>query len=252
MTKIQLQQEILETFGAPTVRVELDVTHLETAYGKAVDWFMARMGLRGNKMKMMTVNQGVSFSDIDSTYGVYKIIDVIQGLDPSVAEAYGEGFYGMFPYGFPIMGGAYKMFGGKSEYSSFVQLLQSLNQRRKLFGTDPDWYEVRSIDGNHQLFIDGRRNVSLMCMIIYKAACTRENFPMDVLRGQEWEFFKRYAINEARYILGKIRSKYKDLPAAGGTVSLDGDTLLDEWKTEKEYLDEKIFKIQGTYGIVVG
>ena len=52
----------------------------------------------------------------------------------------------------------------------------------------------------------------------------------------------KYAIADAKEMLGRHRSKYDTYPAAGGTVGLDGGKLLDEAEKEKAKLDEDIIE----------
>jgi hypothetical protein len=59
------------------------------------------------------------------------------------------------------------------------------------------------------------------------------------VRREYQNLFKKLAVAKAKQILALIRSKYSSVPAAGGSVQLDGERLREEGKAEEDtVLDE--------------
>jgi hypothetical protein len=56
--------------------------------------------------------------------------------------------------------------------------------------------------------------------------------------GKQW--IKKYTLAICKEILGRIRSKYSNVPIPDGEVNLDGDTLVSEGKEEKTALIEEL------------
>lgn len=56
--------------------------------------------------------------------------------------------------------------------------------------------------------------------------------------GRQW--IKKYALANAKEMLGWIRSKYSSIPSAGTDISLNGSDLLSAGQTEKENLIESL------------
>ena len=60
-------------------------------------------------------------------------------------------------------------------------------------------------------------------------------------------FFHRFVDLTCKEILGRIRSKFSELPIPDATVTLDGETLVAEAQSEKEqlyeYLKEELEKV---------
>jgi len=54
------------------------------------------------------------------------------------------------------------------------------------------------------------------------------------------QFMQEYALSLAKIILGRVRSKYSNIPAPGGGVQLDGQALLQEGIEEKRRYEEEL------------
>ena len=65
--------------------------------------------------------------------------------------------------------------------------------------------------------------------------------PEDVRRG-DIKWFRDYIVCLLKEPLGRIRSKYDQIPGATGMVKLNGDTLLTEYTAGKEKLEEDLKK----------
>ena len=72
-----------------------------------------------------------------------------------------------------------------------------------------------------------------------------EKLPIQALEGRDAQLFFDWGLADAKETLGTIRNKYKDYPAAGGSISMDGSDLLEQAKDAKENLEEQISDSQG-------
>jgi hypothetical protein len=62
---------------------------------------------------------------------------------------------------------------------------------------------------------------------------------LDEIRREYQTLFKKLMMAKCKKILGLIRSKYSGVPAAGGTLQLDGERLRDEGAADEEkFIDE--------------
>ena len=68
-------------------------------------------------------------------------------------------------------------------------------------------------------------------------------------RKRDWEavntFMLEYALADAKEILGRIRSKYGTVPGPNGQLTLDGPTLLQESREDKERLRQQLYDKYG-------
>ena len=80
----------------------------------------------------------------------------------------------------------------------------------------------------------------------------KDDFDLCSLKGRDENLIYRYVLNEATRFLGRIRGKYKSYPTAGGESVTDADDLLNDYKEERERLDEEIADSQGPMSIMYG
>ena len=52
--------------------------------------------------------------------------------------------------------------------------------------------------------------------------------------------------------LGRVRSKYTEWPSAGGSKSMDGDTLVAEGREDQESLANELISLSDPMPFVVG
>jgi len=238
-------EEIKRKLGWPVVKVELDDSQWQDVLKQTRRWFMAKKSLVAMvKKSYPACGNPISFGEIDSTNGVYKILEVIpdesqSGLQGSVYSNY----YELLPNGYPLWGdtGTYGFGRGiRSQNSYLVQILTQIEQRRKIYGAGFDWSIREDYVNGHALYLFPSERAR-QYIVIYKPKI----LPINLLEGWDSEIFFRWGIAETKETLGIIRSKYKDYPAAGGTISTDGPELLEQAKEEKERLQKDILTSQG-------
>jgi len=240
-TEEMWKKEIKVELGEPILEVELDDTVWPIIVERAKRWFKAKKGVLG--CENMAIVPGKTVYDFPSN--ACAIIDVILPRRSDIQSLLSLGFFDIVPLNALNIGSATSAF---NSYSAYTQILQALETRRRIFGADPDWEvlcnQLHLIGGSGLCAGEGTG----YALIIYK----KENWSTEELKDRDENLFFRYMLGQAKYFLGRIRSKYKSYPAAGGSIDTDGPELLQEAKEDFELLDVEISESQGPMGIVIG
>lgn len=239
----QLKQEILSQFGYPVVKVELDDTQWDGIVRRSRRWFQAKKGVLG--CELMSINEGQTEYTIPTNAWVIR--DIILPSRSDVSSLLSLGFFDVVPLNSMNLG---SITSGFNSYSSYAQILMALETRKRVFGAEPDWFVIG--DKIHVAGMkSGGASVSGFSgkMLVF---FTKKEWDVDELRDRDEDLFYRYTMNEAKYVLGRIRGKYKDYPAAGGSVAMDADDLLSEYKDDKAILEEEISESQYPMNLIVG
>lgn len=214
------------------VDVELNEDNVKNIIARAKMWYNARKGY--------VVWRPVQVAPTITTYkmkdDVDNIQDVIFQVPSDVAAFFTMGFFDIIPYGPQYLGSVAP---GMANYSEFAQLLNFTEERKRVFSVEPDWFYEQPTNTLH---ITQRSGMNPMIALV-KAKLTE--WDVASLRGWDSDIFYRYCLAHAKEVVGRIRSKYDSLPAAGGSVTLDGSKLLEEAKEDKIQLDTEIFASQG-------
>jgi hypothetical protein len=248
LTVASIRDEIKIELGYPTVRVELDDTVFEAIVNKAWRWFKAKKGII--KRTPVQLQEGLTEypwpSDCDA------LVDVVVPRRTDISDILSLGFFDIVPAQFvatastfPSMQSAGTM---RFDMSAYVQLLQSLEMRRRVFSGEPDWYEDRT---SRKIVLTNRNPVGfsidgnqLWMVVFYK---TNSPTLTDIF-GRDEDLFYRYCLAKSKIILGTIRSKFGSYPAAGGPIAMDGEALKTEGYADLAKLDEEIEGSQGNAG----
>jgi len=67
-----------------------------------------------------------------------------------------------------------------------------------------------------------------------------DEIPYDEFNSISQRWIKQYSLATCKEILGRIRSKFSELPIPDATVTLDGESLIDEAHTKQEQLKEQL------------
>lgn len=227
--------ELKESMGGGVnglVSVDISQEQFNTALKESKRWFTAKKGF--------TVFRPVDYVAGQAEYkmksDVAQVLDVIFQVPSDVAAFFTLGFFDIIPYGPNTL---LSVGSGLTNYSGFVQLLQFTETRKRVFSVEPDWYYDQQ---NNSLKIVARSSVPQQIMIVQ---CKLNEFDPANLGDKDDYIFVRYVKARCKEIIGRIRSKYDSLPAAGGPVTLDGQRLIEEAKLEMEELNLEIFASQG-------
>lgn len=252
-------QELIEfvkgNLGEPQIKVELESSQWDKVLLGTKKWFLAKKGIVGSKQMYFETKIPKRFSEIDPVHGVDTVIDVLFGLDPAMSGFYHDCVFGVFTNGFPVIGSSvFRTNVGLGSSSRFAQMMSALEERSRTYGAEYDFWTMPSpdYDGNDWLIIDGPSNAVKLCAVIFKPRLKPSEMNMEWLKARDIELATRYAIAEAKEILGHIRRKYSGYQTPGGEVSLDGEALLTEAKEAKEILDKEIYDSQGPIPFITG
>jgi hypothetical protein len=249
MKEAEIKDQILSELGAPVISVEIDPTQWCAIFKRSLRWFKAKKGLISCEIRALNPNQReydlpancnqvvdiflpVGFGDIQSLYS-QGILDT--NLIP--ADFFGAGNYGHYGYGFSFSN------------SSYIQVLQYMETTRRVISAEPNWEVVCD-----KIIISGSRfNYSTMGNSYMLINFKKQDISIDeIVLHRDEDLIYRYSLAIAKMLLGRIRSKYKSYPAAGGMIDTDGPDLIEEAKAEIEKLEEEISDSQFPMGVVIG
>lgn len=251
LTLASITEEIKTDLGYPTVKVELDAAVYSTIVNKAMRWFTGKKGV----IAQIPIPLVESIDEYDWPANATTIVEVIIPRRSDISDILTLGFFDIVPAS-TISSNAIppiSQAGGtlRFDVSSYVQLLQNLEIRRRVFSADPDWIEDIA---RKKIILTNRNPVaysisgSALSMIVrYKI----NNPSLSDFFGRDEELFYRYCLAKAKIILGTTRSKYGSYPAAGGPINMDGDALKTEGFAELAVLDDEIIESQGNAGGIV-
>lgn len=236
----EMKKDILTELGEPTIKVEIDDTAWPAIIKNAKRWFKAKKGVLD--CAVMPVTPGKVEYDFPANACV--IIDVILPQRSDINSLVSLGFFDIVPLNSLNIGSVTSAF---NSYSSYVQILQALETRRRVFSADPG-YEI--LCGKIVLTnaCNSSGTIQGQMLIVFK----KEDWEVDELKDRDENLFYRYLMAAAKMVLGRIRSKYSSYPAAGGMIDTDGAELLAEAKEEKELIDEEIAESAMPMGILYG
>lgn len=240
----KIKAEFLSDLGAGEgglVTVELTDEQFLNVLKGAKRWFTAKKGFQ--VLRPIPVVHGQS--EYKMKDDVAQVLDVAFEVANDVAAFFTLGFFDILPYGPGTFGANATTLGN---YSGFAQFLQMNETRKKIFSADPDWH----YDQQNRLLRVTQRQNSLTQTGIMLVQCKLSDFEPAVLSDKDDYIFVRYVKAKCKEVVGRIRSKYDALPAAGGPVSMDGQRLIEESKEEIEKLEIEIFASAGPDLPVVG
>ena len=214
------------------VNIELTKEQYEVAFRRARMWFSSKKGFVGYRM----INLVPNVTEYLMKEDVEQVLDVIYQVPADVAAFFSLGFFDLIPYGPQSIG---NITANTASYSGFAQLLQYNEERKRVFSVTPDWFYNPQTRVLNCIFRDG--NVNSTAIVQVKV----NSYEVEWLNGKDEDLFYRYLLAQCKEIVGRIRSKYDSLPSANGQVVLDGKTLLDEAKIEKEMCEKELFASQG-------
>lgn len=237
-----VKSDILSRLGAPVVKVEIDDSQWEPIFRKSKKWFSARKGVMG--YAAIPINAEIGMYDFPEDADA--ILDVVLPLRSDIQSLMSLGFFDIVPLNAMNIGAVTSAF---NSYSSYVQILQSLEIRRRVFGAEPDWMvQGRKIILTSKSAGTDGSGLSGNMLVFY----TKKTWSLDELDARDSDLVERHVKNEAMYVLSKIRGKYKSYPSAGGGVDMDSDELKADYETELEKLEEEVQESQGPVSFIVG
>lgn len=222
-----------------TVAVELTDEQFDVAFKRTKSWFGSKKGF----VVYRPINIIPNVVEYKMKSDVINVLDVIFNIPSDVAAFFSLGFFDIIPYGPQSIG---NITANTANYSGFAQLLQYNEERKRVFSVEPDWIFDQQTKMLNLIVRSGNINNA----VIIK--CKLGEFDPAVLDGWDADLFYRYLLAKCKEIIGRIRSKYDSMPSAGGVVTLDGKSLLEEAKIEMEQCEKEIFASAGPDEPLVG
>lgn len=243
-----LQQQVFAELGGSIcvskldhsiVNVELTQEQFDMAVALTMQWWTARKGY----VVFRPVNVLCGVNDYQMKPDVSQVLDVIFEVPTDVAAFFSLGFFDLIPYGPQNIG---SIGTGLTNYSGFAQLIQFNEMRKRVFSVTPEWWFEQQTGILH---ITNRQGALVNIMMVQAKL---NQFDPATFNDKDTWIFNRYVTCKCKEITGRIRSKYDSLPAAGGTLTLDGKDLLVEAKEEMALLEKEIFASQGPDFVLTG
>lgn len=256
MTAEEAQEWALRQLGGDVVRIELRRQHVVDCWNNTVRWWIARRGVKRHAVVQTTpgISEYAMPGDCDQVIQVWfpgGRFDVIAAVNP-----YAFLDVDMLPVAFSTVTGV----PGGQFYSTLHQILSHAETARRVMGAEPDW-EYDKEHNTVRIFPANQRAGT----VVARYASTRfvaedpvppATFPKNDLREirfRDRDILLRYLLADLKGVLGRIRAKYVDgMPSAGGTKTMDGDSLMGESQSEKEALTEELLGLSDPIPFITG
>lgn len=234
LTYEDLKQQILVSFGGPSQCVELTDLQISVIVKMTRRWWVSYVG---GVQKLQGFYYGSEQATLQLPLEVEEVVDVFFQNRLPLQFDYPE----LFDTAVPWPGAFSTIIGGPTisaslgnmPYSGLLQSLQAIEQSRKILSADRD-YEFDKRTKILTLYPRAAEAGRVLVKYLGNA------FELEELTADEAQIFFEWAKAEAMEILGRLRSKYSSFPVPGGERTLDGATLLEDSKAEKERLRKEV------------
>jgi hypothetical protein len=237
----QLHETIRRLLGWPTVEVELDKEHLNTAITIALEelrrhssaayrrGFM-KLPIRSGVQRYQLTNKGrclAGYEQPDGTYVGYNNIVQVMGVFRTTAafmtSAHGSGIFGQV-----VLQHLYNM--GTFDLLSYHMVSQYIEQLEHLFASRLtfSWNETSRTLWLHQVF--SQNETAIMDVSVER---TEQDLMTDRYTSR---WVEKFALAQSKLMLAQIRGKYATLPGAGGGITLNASDLQTQAVEEIEWL----------------
>lgn len=228
--KLQLKKEILVSFGHPTIPVELDDDALELCITNTLDIYSKYKPLTGHETIVTPVG-GMTGHELPVTVTGIKRVNIV----PSITGLgmYGSNIEAAMVSGFPVFFTNGSTVFDMQYYDLRLRWLKTVQRE---LGLDPDWGFVQDpITGRFTVYTFSSHATSVDVEVYLK-----HNIDLSTIPHYNQNWFRRYAINEGKKILGQIRGKFNEIPVAGGKTQLNGVQLTEQSANEEQKLIKEI------------
>lgn len=217
--------------GSPTINVELTRQQMDLAVQKGLDYIRRDSGAG--------YNRGYFFLDLEPGKQHYQLTSKCVGFNTIVDILYlyrprgsflNQTFGGGDIYGQQMLQQLYVS--GTFDLLSYHLLASYQTVVAKLFATE---FQFQWIERTRTLSI--MRKIPRRERILVDAVVERTEQDLFTDRMTK-NWIENWALSEAKIMLGDMRGKYTALPGAGGTVTLNADTM----KAEGVAMQEKLTK----------
>jgi hypothetical protein len=216
---------VLARLGYPTVRVELTDFQLESCIEEAI-----------SKLEYHAPQFMTQYAVFDTSAGIN-----VYELPPEIVNNLTDVWYkrnlftfgaspGSLEYDFAIMFFTNTGLFNNYNVGQYLLMQMYLKQISKVLGQGTSWNVINN--KYLQLFPVPGHNESVILEF--------RGIDASTLHPAYKNWIQRYSLCVAKEILGRVRSKYSQLPGPGGGTRLDGEALLMEAREEKQLLLEEL------------
>ena len=216
---------ILARLGHPTIRVELTDFQIKTCIEEAISKLEYHAPLWMQQYAVFDTSAGVNVYQLPAA--------VINGLSD---VWYRRNLFnigatpGSLGYDFAIMFFTNTGLFNNYNVGQYLLMQMYLKQIGKVLGQGSSW----NIINNKYLQVFPVPDSNTPIILEFRA------FDYETVLPAYKNWIQRYSLCVAKEILGRVRSKFQNLPGPGGGSKLDGESLLAEAKEEKALLLEEL------------
>lgn len=243
MSGSDLRLWIQRQLGDPIVEVELESEHIDQAIENAMEWWASIRGWC--REAVFDIIEGQREYDLSGFSPAVRTILNVWFPDTGAWTNW-SAYPGFLDYeGVPFKQVVSPDSHGR--FSTIVQEMTYLETASRILSGGMEWdWDAE----NKKLVVSPGPPRSGKGVVFYEAVMSVSDLAK--LLPRDKLILKRWALADAKEILGRIRGKYDSMPAAQGSVSLDGRDLISEARDEKQQLEEQLVLAEGAPGIVVG
>lgn len=234
----QIKDYILHMLGAPVVKLELDAQNLDFCVDQAMKIFEDYAGREYFQYYVFDSVPGKSVYEMPPEVGIIRNV-FYKEVGNYAFQASDMG--GAIPIEYFYPGGSYNsiqgglidpihpIWGRMGEWVLYKQYEQMYSRTSSALG---GWE-----------FLGGFNSIKLY-PVPYRVQKVMVHY---LQKNKDWgevtQAMQEGALTYAKEILGRIRSKYQNVPGAGGSVSMDGSTLLQEAREDRQkWFEDLIYK----------
>lgn len=237
LVREQIKDYILHMLGGPTIQLELDEQNLDFCVDQSLKIFEQYAGREHFSYYVFPTTPGQSVYELPPSVGYVRSISYKQ-QDNFAFQA--SDLDGVVPIEYFYPSGSYASEGGM------------INPVQPIFGKMGEWtlyrsymtmYSRLSSNTGGWEWVGGYRHIKLypIPLKVHKVIVHY----MQVMKdwGEVTQAMQEGALSYAKEILGRIRSKYQNIPGAGGGIVMDGQALIQEAKEERQkWFEDLIYK----------
>ena len=225
----EMKKYVLGQFGWPTVEVELTEDQLETCLRVTGD-FIATYFPNEQRLAVFTTEP------LKSTYPMPADAYAVQEVS---WDGGSTSFHDVFSADYYIMN--IGLLNNTSTLLLDYHMLQSYRKfSQKILGTEGHWEVINEVDGDttQQLIrLYPTPKGAFPVVVLYHPIISHFRSPTAKL------LVNKMLVAEAKGILGMVRRKISGFPSPGGTITLDGESLVAESKEEKKDIVDEAIKL---------
>jgi len=246
---------VQRSLGCGSVILEITDEHSEDSFDDALRWWIARKGIKRHAVQNVVSGESsyTMPNDCDEVLAVWfpgVQLDVIAAINPFAFID-----VEMLPVAYQSLTGL----PGGSFYGTLNQMVAHAATARRVIGAEPAFEYDKDTNFLHIYPVD-HASGTVIARYASTTLVTAEPTPPDTtpindfarLRFRDRDLILRYARAALKLRLGRVRSKYSEWPSAGGSKTMDGDTLVAEGREEFDTLTEELIGLSDPVPFVVG